>query len=105
MYEFPRCRVAVSFPKPVETIQNRNLLVSVNGRASNCTIPITHLKHTFSVEWGSFVFIRIGDRAITTRNPDYESIYECDFQALPQNTNFESNGIEVSLTNEPGMLN
>jgi len=89
----------------VEATQCRNLLVSVNGRASNCTISMTHLTHVFSVEWGSFVFIRIGDRGVTTRNSDYESIYECDFHALPQNTFFESDGIEVSLTNEPGMLN
>ena len=100
MYEFDRCRVEVNLPVPPEGTTDRNLLVSVNGRASNCNRTLSTLDYSFTIEWGSIVFLRVHDTG-----PGFSSIHEGDFFALPENTTIQLDGVKITLINEPGMLN
>ena len=61
MFEFDHCRVNVSLPAPLPQADHRNLLVSVNGRARNSNISLDRDGHSFVIEWGSVVFIRVLD--------------------------------------------
>lgn len=100
MYEFARCRVEVNLPVPPEGTTDRNLLVSVNGRASNCNRALDLLDHSFTIEWGSLVFLRVHDKG-----PGFSEIAEGDFIALPENPTIRIKGVKITLINEPGMLN
>lgn len=100
MYEFDRCRVEVNLPVPPEGTTNRNLLVSVNGRASNSNRDLSALDYLFVIEWGSVVFLRVHDKG-----PGFSEIHEGDFFALPENPTIQINGVKIALINEPGMLN
>ena len=99
MHEFNRCCVHVSFKEPTLGTKYRNLLISINGRTSNCTHPLDVLEHTFFIQWGSVVFIRMRDQGGTS-----ESIYESDFLAVPENLSVWADDMEITLTNEPGKL-
>ena len=99
MQEFDKCCVHVSFKEPTSGTQYRNLLISINGRTSNCTYSLDVLDHTFSIEWGSVVFIRMRDQGGIS-----EPIYEADFLALPENLSVWADDMEITLSNKPGKL-
>lgn len=99
MYESPHCRVNVSLPVPLPQADHRNLLISVNGRSRNSSISLDKGEHSFVIEWGSVVFIRVLDTG-----PEYSSVHECDFLALPEVSPFEGEEIKITFLNEPGML-
>jgi hypothetical protein len=100
MHQFDRCRVDVLLPAPLPEVESRNVLVSVNGRARNCGVSLGLATHSFVVEWGSVVFIRVLDV-----DSGRSKVHECDFLAMPEVDPFESQGIEIAFLNEPGMLN
>lgn len=100
MYEFDRCRIGISLPAPLPEADHRNLLISVNGRSRNNNISLDMRDHSFVVEWGSVVFIRISDTG-----PFYSKVYECDILVFPEIDSFEHNELQITLLNEPGMLN
>lgn len=100
MSEFNSCRVEVNLPLPPEGTTDRNLLVSVNGRTSNCNRSLDLLDYSFTIEWGSLVFLRVHDTG-----PDFSKIHEGDFIALPENPTIQVNGVKISLINDTGMLN
>lgn len=99
MPKFDRCRVSVVFVLPAEGTKYRNLLITVNGRSSNCTFPLDMLEHEFFVPWGSVVFIRLTDKGAST-----EVSAEGDFVALPTDYSIWMNGLTITLTNDPGLL-
>ena len=99
MPQFDRCKVKVVFIKPVFGTKYRNLLISVNGRSSNCTYPLDVLEHEFFVSWGSVIFIRMVDKGVPQ-----ETVAEGDFIALPTDYSIWTDGLEVTLTNDPGVL-
>lgn len=99
MSQFDRCKVNVVFSEPAEGTKYRNLLVSVNGRSSNCTFPLDLLEHEFLVSWGSVVFIRLVDKGATP-----ETIAEGDFFAAPTDYSIWTDGLVITLTNVPGVL-
>ena len=99
MSQFDRCKVKVVFVKPVLDTKYRNLLITVNGRSSNCTYPLDVLEHEFFVPWGSVVFIRMMDKGVSR-----ETVAEGDFIALPTDYSIWTNGLAVTLTNAPGVL-
>ena len=100
MYEFDHCRVNVSLPGPLPQADHRNFLISVNGHVRNSNISLDKVEHSFVVEWGSVVFIRVLDTG-----PDYSKPHECDFLAVPEISPFEGEEIKIAFLNEPGMLN
>ncbi len=99
MSQFDRCKVKVVFAEPAEGTEYRNLLVSVNGRSSNCTYPLDSLEHDFLVSWGSVVFIRLIDKGASP-----EIVAEGDFLATPVDYSIWTNGLAITLTNVPGVL-
>lgn len=99
MHKFARCRVEVNLPVPPEGTTSRNLLVSVNGRTSNCNRAVDELDYSFTIEWGSLVFLRVHDRG-----PEFSNISEGDFIALPENPVIRIDAVKITLINEPGML-
>ncbi len=99
MSQFDRCKVKVVFSKLTTGTQYRNLLISVNGRASNCTYPLDVLEHEFLVSWGSVVFIRLTDKGASS-----ETVAEGDFLAVPVDCSIWEDGLAVTLTNVPGVL-
>lgn len=99
MYAYAHCRVNVSLPGPLPQADHRNLLISVNGRARNNNISLDKGEHSFVIEWGSVVFIRVLDTG-----PEYSKTHECDFLAIPEISPFEGEDIKIAFLNEPGML-
>jgi len=99
MPKFDRCKVKVVFIEPVQGTKYRNLLITVNGRSSNCTFPLDMLEHEFFVSWGSVVFIRISDKGVSP-----VTVAEGDFIAIPTDYSVWTNDLVITLTNDPGLL-
>jgi hypothetical protein len=89
---FSKSLFRIKLPVADSATNNRNFLVSVDGRSSNRNIPVSKGYCDLSMDIGSFVFLRVIDRGDGSMQ-----VYETDFVLFPEETVVPENGFEVEL--------